>query len=169
MASDGTNLFFLTGNGTFDTTLNEKGFPNKGDYGNAFLKLSTTNNKLRVADYFTMFDTVAESDRDEDLGSGGAVVLPPMTDAKGKTQHLAIGAGKDKNIYIVDRNDMGKFDPKDNSAIYQEVDGIFGGEWATSAYFNGSMYFGPEGNNHARHNQKQAREQSAFHVHLPSG
>ncbi len=35
------NIYLLDANGTFDTTLNAKGFPNKGDYGNAFLKLST--------------------------------------------------------------------------------------------------------------------------------
>jgi hypothetical protein len=83
IASDGRNLFLLDANGTFDTTLNKKGFPSKGDYGNAFLKLSTTNNKLYVADYFNMFNTVSESNNDEDLGSGGTVVLPPMIDANG--------------------------------------------------------------------------------------
>jgi outer membrane protein assembly factor BamB len=31
IASDGQNLFFLDANGTFETTLNKKGFPNKGD------------------------------------------------------------------------------------------------------------------------------------------
>jgi len=148
IASDGKNLFFLDANGTFETHLNKKGFPRKGDYGNGFLKLSTTNNKLRVADYFNMFDTVSESDNDEDLGSGGAVVLPPMKDAKGNVRYLAIGAGKDQNIYLVDRNNMGKFNPKNDDAIYQEIDGVLGGgEWATSAYFNGNIYFGPVGNN----------------------
>lgn len=148
IASDGKNLFFLDANGTFETTLNKKGFPNKGDYGNGFLKVSTGNNKLHVADYFNMYNTVSESDSDEDLGSGGAVVLPPMKDAKGKTHYLAIGAGKDQNIYIVNRNNMGKFNPNNDKAIYQEIDGVLGGgEWASSAYFNGNMYFGPVGNN----------------------
>lgn len=148
IASDGQNLFFLDANGTFDTTLNQKGFPNKGDYGNAFLKVSTTNNKLRVVDYFNMFNTVEESDSDEDLGSGGALVLPAMKDAKGKIRYLAIGAGKDQNIYIVDRTNMGKFNPNNDHAIYQELDGVLGGgEWATVAYFNGNIYFGPQGNN----------------------
>jgi hypothetical protein len=51
IASDGQSLFFLDANGTFDTTLDKKGFPIKGDYGNGFLKVSTTNNKLRVVDF----------------------------------------------------------------------------------------------------------------------
>ena len=148
IASDGQNLFFLDANGTFDTALNKKGFPNKGDYGNAFLKVSTANNKLRVVDYFNMFNTIQESESDQDLGSGGALVLPAMKDAKGKIRRLAIGAGKDQNIYIVDRTNMGKFNPNNDRAIYQEIDGVLGGgEWALAAYFKGNIYFGPVGNN----------------------
>jgi outer membrane protein assembly factor BamB len=148
MASDGRNLFFLDANGTFDTTLDNKGFPSKGDYGNAFLKVSTAGNKLRVHDYFNMFNTISESDNDQDLGSGGAMVLPDMKDSRGKNKYLAIGAGKDQNIYIVDRTNMGKFNPNNDNAIYQEIDGVLGGgEWASAAYFNGNVYFGPVGNN----------------------
>jgi len=148
IASDGRDLFFLDANGTFDTTLTKNGFPSKGDYGNGFLRVSATNNKLRVADYFNMFNTVQESDADQDLGSGGAVVLPAMKDAKRKTWHLAIGAGKDTNIYIVNRDNMGKFNPDNDNAIYQEIDGGLGsGIWAVSAYFNENMYFGPTQSN----------------------
>ena len=147
IASDGQSLFFLDANGTFDTTLNGKGFPNKGDYGNAFLKVSTKNNKLHVVDYFNMYNTVQESDDDEDLGSGGALVLPAMKDSRGNIHYLAIGAGKDQNIYVVDRTNMGKFNPNNNNAVYQEIDGVLGGgEWASCAYFDGSVYFGPVGN-----------------------
>jgi outer membrane protein assembly factor BamB len=157
MASDGINIFFLDANGTFDTTLNKKGFPSLGDYGNGFIKLSTTNNKLAVADYFNMFNTVDESNSDLDLGSGGALLLPPLKDAKGKTRYLAIGAGKDTNIYIVDRLNMGKFNPN-NNAIYQEIDGVLGaGMWAMPAYFNGSVYFGPYGNNLLQFRLSKAR------------
>jgi len=158
IASDGQNLFFLDANGTFDTTLNKKGFPNKGDYGNGFLKVSTKNDKLRVADYFNMSNTVQESDDDLDLGSGGAIVLPAMKNAKGKIQHLAIGAGKDQNIYIVDRTNMGKFNPNNDNAIYQEIDGALGGGvWATAAYFKGNVYFGPQGNNLLQFHFSKAR------------
>lgn len=105
------------------------------------------NRKLRVADYFNMFNTISESDGDKDLGSGGALVLPPMKDANGTVRHLAVGAGKDRNIYIVDRTDMGKFNSNDNHAIYQEIDGILkAGEWGISAYFNRNLYFGPQRN-----------------------
>jgi hypothetical protein len=94
-----------------------------------------------------MHNTVAESNADADLGSGGVIVLPDLTDSQGQVRHLAIGAGKDGNIYLVDRDNMGQFNPNNDDAIYQELTGVLsGGEWATSAYFNGSVYFGPVGN-----------------------
>ena len=136
-------IYFLVGNGSFDTMLTAKGFPNQGDYGNAFMKLSTAGGKLSVADYFTMYDTVNESDGDVDLGSGGAMLLPDMIDGTGKTRQLAVGAGKDSNIYLVDRTNMGKFNPNNDSNIYQELDGALpSGEWASPAYFNGTLYYG---------------------------
>lgn len=139
-------IYFLDANGTFDTTLNSQGFPTNGDFGNAFIKLSTAGNQLTVADYFTMYNTVAESDADEDLGSGGALILPDMTDANGTVQHLAIGAGKDSNIYLVNTNNMGKFSPTGDSAIYQELDGALpGGIWSMPAYYQGRVYFGAVG------------------------
>jgi len=139
-------IYFLDANGTFDTTLNAQGFPIQGDYGNAFVKLSVTGGTLSVADYFTMYNTTDESNGDVDLGSGGALVLPDMTDAKGHVRSLAIGAGKDSNIYLVNRKNMGKFNPQNDSAIYQELDGVLpGGIWSMPAYYNGSVYFGAVG------------------------
>ncbi|HKV04258.1 MAG TPA: hypothetical protein VJO53_04025, partial [Candidatus Acidoferrales bacterium] len=157
MAGDGpaadasNNIYFLIGNGTFDTTLNGGGFPNKADFGNSFMKLSTTGNNLAVADYFAMNNSQGnaetESTADTDLGSGGEMLLPDLKDAQGNTRHLAIGAGKDSNLYMVDRDNMGKFTSND-SGIYQELPGaLSGGVWSAPAYFNGTAYYGPSGNN----------------------
>lgn len=158
LATDGKSIYFLDANGTFDTDLNLKGFPSQGDYGNAFVRLSTVNNKLHVEDYFTMYDTVSESDSDVDLGSGGTLLLPPMKDSTGKTRYLAIGAGKDSNIYLVDRTNMGKFNPNNDNAIYQEIDGALpGGVWSMPAYFNGNIYFGPQSYNLLEFNFSQAK------------
>ncbi len=147
LAADSSgHIYFLDANGTFDTTLNAQAFPTNGDFGNAFIKLSAAGGQLAVADYFTMYNTTSESDADEDLGSGGALVLPDMTDAGGHVRHLAIGAGKDTNIYLVNRDNMGKFNPANDSAIYQELDGALpGGIWSMPAYYNGKVYFGAVG------------------------
>jgi hypothetical protein len=145
LTSDGLgNIFFLDANGIFDTALNSSGFPSSGDYGNAFIKL-TTKGGLAVADYFEMDNGVEESDEDTDLGSGGALLLPNMTDALGNTWELAAGAGKDRNLYIVNRNSMGKFNSGSNN-IYQELSGALpGGIWSSPAYFDGRLFFGPVG------------------------
>jgi hypothetical protein len=147
-ADDLGNIFFLDANGTFDTTLNSKGFPYMGDQGNGIIRLSTKNGSLTVADYFNPYNTVSESESDTDLGSGGALVLPSLKDSSGNTWYLAVGAGKDGNIYVVNRENMGKFNPNNDDAIYQELDGVLpGGMWASPAFFNGNLYFGPEGGN----------------------
>jgi hypothetical protein len=143
-ADDSGNIFFLDANGIFDTTLNSSGFPDKGDFGNAFIRL-TTKDGLAVADYFEMHNGPKESREDEDLGSGGALLLPNMKDSTGKTWQLAAGAGKDGNLYLVNRNSMGEFNSSTNN-IYQELAGaLSGGMWAMPAYFNGKLYYGPSG------------------------
>jgi hypothetical protein len=89
-----------------------------------------------------MSNEVAESAADRDLGSGGALLLPDLKDAAGAVRHLVIGAGKDGNIYLVDRDSMGKFSAAAN-AIWQQLTGALpGGIWSTPAYFNGSVYYG---------------------------
>lgn len=145
-AGPGGYIFVLDANGTFDATLNSKGFPVNGDYGNGFLEISTIGNKLAVADYFEDLNTVNESNNDEDLGSGGVLVLPDLKDASGRAHALAVGAGKNSNIYVVDRNNMGKFNPNNDNAIYQEIDGqIDGGVWSMPAYFNNTIYYAAVG------------------------
>ena len=137
-------LFVISGNGAFDTTLTASGFPVNADFGNGFLKISTSG-VLSVADYFATSDTVAQSAADSDFGSGGAMVLPDQIDASGATRHLAVGAGKDANLYVVDRDSMGKFDPAANHA-YQILTGALpGGVFAAPAYFNGAIYYGSVG------------------------
>jgi PQQ enzyme repeat len=140
------NIFLLDANGTFDTTLDGNGFPSSRDFGNAFIKISTAGGALAVADYFSVADTVYESGSDIDLGSGGAMLLPDVTDNNGQVHQLAVGAGKDTNMYVVDRNNMGKFNAASNNTIYQELVGAFSaGVWSSPAYFNNTVYYGGVG------------------------
>jgi hypothetical protein len=145
-ADTGNHIYFLDANGTFDTTLNAKGFPENGNYGNAIMKLSTANQTLAVDDYFNMFNTVSESDADEDLGSGGAMVIPNIKDSAGKTHELVVGAGKDQNIYLADRTNMGRFNSNNNDQIYQELTGVLAGSVYSAPAFNGEkIYYGAVG------------------------
>jgi hypothetical protein len=144
LAADASgNIYFLDANGTFDTSFDSNGFPVNQDYGNAIIKLSTAGGKLAVADYFEASNTADESATDKDLGSGGAMLLPDLTDASGTVRHLLVGAGKDKNIYVADRDNLGKFNSANNSNLYQELPtALEAGAWSSPAYFNGTVYYG---------------------------
>ena len=150
MAGDGPaadangNIYLLDGNGTFDAALDSSGFPTQRNFGNGFLKIGATGG-LSVADYFEMSNSVAESNADQDLGSGGSLLLPDLVDASGRTRHLAVGAGKDAHIYIVDRDAMGKWNPSANQN-YQDITGaLSGGVFSTPAYFDGTLYYAAVG------------------------
>jgi len=153
-ADSANNVYLITANGGFEQTLDANGFPNMGDFGNSFLRLSTAGGALTVADYFSPSETVGLSSLDLDLGSGGILLLPDQTDAAGTTRHLAVGAGKDGNIYVVNRDSMGHFSRTANN-IWQLLPSIlgnlgtnstgFGGVWSTPAYFNGHVYYGAVG------------------------
>ena len=136
------NVYVMLGNGDFDSSLDARGFPARRDFGNSFLKISETSGRLQVADYFTMFDVQAENDSDGDLGAGGPLVLPDMRDAGRTVRHLVVGAGKDLNIYLLDRDAMGKFHANRNT-IYQELPKAFKHNFARPipAYFNGNLYY----------------------------
>ena len=143
-ADSAGNVYVLTANGAFDTTLDANGFPSQGDYGNSFVRIANSAGKLTVTDYFTMFNEVEESNGDVDLGSGGIMLLPDLTDSGGTARHLAVGAGKDGNLYVVNRDSMGRFNPSNNNQIWQELSAALpGGIYSTPAYFNGSVYYGP--------------------------
>ena len=141
-ADSSGNIFFLAGNGTFETTLTAQGFPSNKDCGNCFVKLSTGGG-LALADYFTPQNTVAESNADQDLGSGGTLLLPGMKDAGGATRHLALGGGKDSIVYVADRDNMGKFNTNANQ-IYQQIS-MPGAVFSAPAYFNGTVYLAAVG------------------------
>jgi len=145
-ADSSGNIYLATANGKFDTTLTSAGLPENGDYGNSFLKLSTAGGGLAVADYFSPSNEVAESNADLDLGSGGVMLLPDVTDSGGIVRHLLLGAGKDGNLYVINRDDMGKFNPS-SDMTWQQLNGIFPSTvFSTPAYFNGTVYYGDVSN-----------------------
>jgi hypothetical protein len=138
------NIYLTLGNGVFDTTLSN-GFPSRQDYGNAYVKLSANGGTLSVVDYFTMSDVVSLVDQDLDLGSSGAMLLPDLTDSGGTVRHLALAAGKEGTIYVVNRDSMGHFNASSNNIWQQLTDAVPGGVYGTPAYFNGTVYYGENG------------------------
>ncbi|HYL65433.1 MAG TPA: immunoglobulin domain-containing protein [Candidatus Methylomirabilis sp.] len=140
------NIYFMLGNGDFDTTLTPTGFPQNGNCGNCFVKLASSK-PITLLDYFNPSNTVSESNGDVDFGSGGPLLLPDVVDASGQTRHLAVGSGKDQLIYVVDRDNMGKFNSTQDQ-IYQEMNGqLGGGVYAKPSYFNNAVYYAAVGDN----------------------
>jgi fibronectin type 3 domain-containing protein len=149
-ADNDGNLYAVTGNGTFESTLDANGFPVNGDYGDAVVKLAldpssdpSHQNKngwgLKVVDYFSPHNQQALANADLDLGSGGAILLPDAVGSPGHPHLLAVG-GKDGTLYLLDRDKLGKFDPATDHAV-QVLSGLFPkGIWGPPAYFNGTMY-----------------------------
>jgi hypothetical protein len=123
------NIYFSTGNGTFD--VNQGG----GDYGDSLVKLSTQSG-LAVADYFTPSNQAYLNSNDLDLGSGGVLVLP---DQPGLHPHLLVQAFKLGTVFVVDRDNMGHFNPAADNVV-EEIPGALTGEWGAPAYFNGTIY-----------------------------
>jgi PQQ enzyme repeat len=157
------NVYLLTANGAFETALDANGFPSGGDFGNSFLKLAPSGTSaLAVVDYFTMYNEVSESSMDEDLGSGGILLLPDLTDSNGTVRHLMAGAGKDGNLYVVSRDSLGKFKPSPPNNIWQQLSGVLaGGIWSTPAWFNGTLFYGPSGGQLLAFAVSQARVSSS--------
>jgi hypothetical protein len=124
-AQDG--IYFISANGTFGTG---------ADYGDSFVRMNSAG---QVVDYFTPDTQSTLAADDLDLGAGGPLILP---DQPGAQPHLIVGAGKDHNIYLVNRDNMGKFDAQSNTQIVQELQSALNGESRSQpAYWNGFVYF----------------------------
>jgi hypothetical protein len=123
------NIYLQTGDGTFDASTGGL------DYGDSFLKLSGS---LTVEDYFTPYNQAILFADDLDVGGGAGVVLPKQA---GTYPDEILGADKQGNIYLVNRDAMGGYNPNQNTNI-QTVTGSPGGYINSPAYWNGAVYLG---------------------------
>jgi len=140
LAGDGQgNIFFATGNGTFDAAMWGCQF------GDSIVKMGMATGRLRsaasstfrVKDYFTPEDQEYLDENDFDLGSGGVVLLPPQP---GTSAQLLVQSGKEGTIFLANRASLGGYDPNaDNNlqTLHLAVGGIYG----APAYWNSTVYF----------------------------
>ena len=74
------------------------------------------------------------------------MLLPDLTDAGGIVRHLAVGAGKDGNLYVLNRDNLGQFNSTKNN-IYQPAIQLSTGENHSSpVFFNNTVYICPTNN-----------------------
>jgi hypothetical protein len=138
-AADSAGIYFATGNGTFDANTGGT------DFGDTILKMSPPSaGTLQVLSYFAPFDQ-AVLFNDTDLGSGGVVLLPDLP-AGSAHQHLLVQAGKQGDVYLVDRDNMGGYNSTTDQVV-QELPGAIGGLYGMPAYWNNTVYFGGQTDN----------------------
>ena len=132
------NVYFPTGNAFGGNT---PGISN--DYGDTFVKLAATV-PLAVADYFAPSNAIDDDNKDADFGSAAALLLPDLVDSGSVIRHLAVVAGKDGTMYVVDRDNMGQYSSIANN-VYQEFASDGHENFSSPIYFNGRVYIGPSG------------------------
>jgi hypothetical protein len=147
----GGDIYASTGNGIFDANSTTVPF---NDYGDSLLRLrpfsgSTLNGvNLNLVDWFTPYDQQNLSNADADLGSGAIVLLPDQA-TPGLPQHLLVQTGKagqnGGTVYLVDRDNMGRFNSVDDSQIRQTFAGPLYGQWGTPALWQNNLYTGGQG------------------------
>ena len=129
MAADGNgNLYVVTGNGS----VGDAGDPTDPiNRGSSALKLTPTGATLRVASYFTPFNYEFLNDQDLDYGGMGALLIPNTS--------LYLTGGKDGKLYLLNRDDMGGYQPSSNN-VRQVI--TLGGNGVNmhcqAAYYKGS-------------------------------
>jgi hypothetical protein len=138
-------LFFATGNGSYSASVP---YSNAMSYAMSVLDLDLTGGVLTVQDEFTPSNQAILDAQDGDLGSGGPILLPPMTLASGQTQSALMEIGKSGDLYLLNRNNLGGFNAAGNQILesVQTPEGAYEnwgyGVWGATAYWNGNLYLG---------------------------
>jgi len=126
------NIYFTTSNGDFD--VNSGGI----DYGDTIEKLSPGGT---VVDYFTPHDQLNMDVNNLDLGAAGPVLL--VDQPSGPYPHLLVNAGKNGTIYVINRDNMGHYNPNNDNQIVQTLVGVLSNfNFSVPVYFGGYVYFG---------------------------
>lgn len=118
---DSGDILFVTGNS------NSGSYDGVTDLQESVVKISST--LATVEDVFTPSDQATLDSEDNDFGSGGVLVLP---DQPGSIPHLAVAAGKNGKMYLMNEDNLGKYSPTKNNVL-----GTYniGGCWCGPSYF----------------------------------
>jgi|GEM_PF-652443 len=125
---DRGNLFVVTGNGDVSG--------NGSDWGQSALSLNPTLSTVRG--HFTPSSFSVLNDGDQDFGSGGIMLIPPV--AKQTVPPLAVAIGKSAVLYLLDQNRLGGLRPNDTGALQAITLTERGnaGLWGGPAYYDGA-------------------------------
>jgi len=130
------DLYVSTGNGHYNVIT---GGSSDGD---TLLKLSGST--LAVLDWFTPSNQDFLYSKDYDLGSGGTLLLPDQSNTQHVHELLTYGKDPAGVLFLLDRDNMGKYNATGNTQIVQSVSGQIGDGVIyprnMPAYWNGKVY-----------------------------
>jgi hypothetical protein len=124
------NIYVAVGNGIFDGVTS---------FGCSLLKL---NSQLQIQDYFASNNVNSLNSGDFDLGSATPVILPDSVGSAAHP-HLMIAAGKEGFLYLVDRDNLQKWEPTSNSLLPATPQFTGGDTFGRGVYFNGMYFISP--------------------------
>jgi hypothetical protein len=133
------NVFVMTGDGPFDPS------PGVDSYSDSVLKL--TNGSLKISDYFTPFNQQELENANADMSAAGPLLLP---DQSVGPPRLMLSLGKQGVAYLLNRDNLGKFQAGSDSQIVQSFTwGLCGTGrcliFGTPAYFENTVYMAAAG------------------------
>ncbi len=128
-ADSSGNIYFGTGNGTFDANTGGS------DYGDSIIKLSP--DLSQVESYFTPYNQASLNSGDLDLGSSSPLLLP---DQSGPYPHLLFQDGKPGEIYLCNRDSLGGFQAGSDSQIVQSIPNATSLVMTSPVYWNEHVY-----------------------------
>ena len=126
-ASDGTYVYFATGNGTADALRN---------FGESIVKMDPATGT--VLDFFTPYNQQDLSNRDLDIGSGGFMLFPT---GNLNVPLAGVVAGKQGPLYVVDAAHLSGFNATADNVL-QVLPTAIKPSYGAPAYFNGAVYYG---------------------------
>ena len=127
-------IYLATGNGTFDAATGGV------DFGDSLLKFAApTKGQMPLLDYFTPFNQADMESQDNDFGSGGPMLLPQQPAGSPHRSLLVIG-DKTGNLYVIDRDNPGKFNPNDNQIVQTLTGQLACCTGGATAWWNSTVY-----------------------------
>lgn len=100
------NVYVVTGNGSVGTASNPSDVINRGE---SAVKLTPQGSALTVSDFFTAKNFTALEDSNLDYGSMGAFLVPNSS--------VYFTGGKDGNLYLLNKNNLGGYDSASNHVL----------------------------------------------------
>jgi len=122
-ADDSGNVLFVTGNSDPSGTT----YTGSTNIQESVVKVSPSLSS--VVSLFTPSDWPTLDEGDADFGSGGVMVLP---DQPGSVPHLAVAAGKDGNMYLMNADSLGGYSSTGNNVL---------GKYSIGACWCGQSYY----------------------------